>query len=319
MIGGGLGDRGDRGDRVEPIKPSARARSRSRSHIPPQKHIRDEEHPPVHMTPIKRSARASSRSRSPIPPQKYIRYEEQPPVHMTPIKRSARASSRSRSPIPPQKYIRYEEQPPDDMTPINDEDGTQPCGRQKIIEELQRKGRYDKWKKLGSKFGLTSKTLELKLFSVRPFMYYDVDENIVKVSMVTSTYDERPNVDNIAVFEYVKDPTYVDQSKYRIVNMSESLSTNGLLTCTGLAMIIGTKKFMTHLDAQTPIHPIIYAIGKIISTERIRTDSLKPIIYAGPFDSDITLEKAKEICSTVGIPQINYDIRKVCMTDQVRI
>ena len=190
---------------------------------------------------------------------------------------------------------------------------------QEIIEELKTKGKYDEWISLGSKFGLTSDTLQSNFFLVRPYKYYDVDENLVNVSMITSTY--RPDVDNIAVFKqhYVKDPTHVDQSKYRIGNISEELSTTGLATCTGLAMIIGTKKFMTHLDATTPIDPIISAIGKIITTEGIVAGSLNPIIYAGNLDSSLTLEKAKEICSRVGIPETNYNIENVCMMDRVRI
>ena len=177
---------------------------------------------------------------------------------------------------------------------------------QEIIEELKTKGKYDEWITLGSNFGLTSDTYEQNfflgsnfgltsdtyeqnVFSVRPYKYYDVDKNLVNVSMVTSTY--RPDVDNIAVFKphYVEDPTHVRQSEYRIRNISEELSTTGLATCTGLAMIIGTKKFMTHLDATTPIDPIISAIGEIITTEGIVAGSLNPIIYAGDLGSSLTL------------------------------
>jgi len=190
---------------------------------------------------------------------------------------------------------------------------------QEIIDELTTKGKYDEWVSLGRKFGLKSDTLNAKFFLVRPYSYYDVDGNIVNVSMVQTTY--RPDVDNIAVFKqhYVKDPTHVDQSKYRIVDMSESLSTSGLATCTGLAMIVGTKKFMTHLDANTPIRPIINAINQIITTEKIETGLLKPIIYAGNLDSSVTIQKAKEICLTLGIPETNYEILNVCMMDKVRI
>jgi hypothetical protein len=191
--------------------------------------------------------------------------------------------------------------------------------QEEIIEELITKGKYDEWVRLGSMFGLTSDILQVQNFLVRPYIYYDVDGNIVNVSMVQKRY--RSDVDNIAVFKqhYVKDPTHVDQSKYIIANMSESLSTSGLATCTGLAMIIGTKKFMTHLDAETPILPIIIAINQIIKTERIETTSLRPIIYAGDFGSSLTLEKAKEICLTLGIPETNYKISNVCMLDEVRI
>ena len=191
--------------------------------------------------------------------------------------------------------------------------------KKKIINELKTKGKYDEWVSLGSYFGLTSDTLQIETFLVRPYMYYDVNGKIVNVSMVSKTYI--PDLDNIAVFKqhYVKDPTHVDQSKYRIVDASDSLSTAGLATCTGLAMIIGTKKFMTHLDATTPIDPIIYAINQITATEEIVVGSLKPIIYVGDLDSSLTLEKAKEICSSVGIPKTNYNIKNVCMIDRVII
>ena len=191
--------------------------------------------------------------------------------------------------------------------------------QEEIIDELKTKGKYDEWVKLGSNFGLTSDTLKAKFFLVRPVKYYDVDGNIVNVSMITQTY--RPDVDNIAVFEQivVEDPTRVKQSKYRFVDSSEVLSTSGLATCTGLAMIIGTKKFMTHLDATTSIYKIIIDIRKVIATEKIEPSSLTPIIYAGNLDSSLTLQKAKEICLQLGIPETNYKIQNVCMFTRVTI
>lgn len=190
---------------------------------------------------------------------------------------------------------------------------------QEIIDELTTKGKYDEWDSLGRKFGLTSNTLKVPVFLVRPYKYYDVDGNIKHVSMVTKKY--RPDVDNIAVFNQyvVKDPSHVDKRKYKIVNISESLSTSGLLTCTGLAMIVGTKKFMTHLDATTPIDPIKEAINQTITTEQIEPASLRPIIYTGNGYSSITLQKAKEICLLVGIPETNYEIIEACMFDKVSI
>jgi len=195
--------------------------------------------------------------------------------------------------------------------------------KEEIIAELKSKGRYDEWVALGSKFGLTSDTLiyEQSAFLERPFNYYNVDENIVPVSMVQKTY--RDDVDNIAVFEqlYVKDPTHVDQSKFRIVDIKETLSTTGLVTCTGLAMIIGTKKFMTHLDAATDVKQIISAVGMLIAEEEIDPSSIEPIIYAGRLDSkkNSTLQKARDICLSVGIPAENFVETNVCMMDTVKI
>ena len=137
--------------------------------------------------------------------------------------------------------------------------------------------------------------------------------------MITSTY--RPDVDNIAVFKQfvVKDPTHVDKAKYRVTNINSNLSTTGLASCTGLAMIIGTKKFMTHLDALTRIEPIIFAISSVIATEEIIPELLEPFIYAGNLGSSITLQKAIDICLSVGIPEINYKIIDVSMFDRVLI
>lgn len=190
-----------------------------------------------------------------------------------------------------------------------------------IIQEIIEKGKYNDWVKFGSQFGLTSDTLQTDIFLVRPYQYYDVDDKLVKVSMVGKTY--RPDLNNIAVFKShnVNPPTHVEQSKYRIVDVSKTLSTSGLTSCTGLAMIIGTKKFMTHLDVNTPTIPIIEAINEIIKTEGIVAGSLEPIIYVGSFyfNTSLTLEKAKEICSKVGIPETNYKIEDVCLTQTVSI
>jgi hypothetical protein len=215
--------------------------------------------------------------------------------------------------------IRHSRQPENGFAKIPVERHQNKAQEQEIIHELKTKGKYDEWVSLGSNFGLTSNTLKAKFFLQRPFKYYDVNGNIVPVSMVQKTY--RPDVDNIAVFNqhYVKDPTRVEQSKYRIVSIPEELSTAGLATCTGLAMIIGTKKFMAHLDAVTSIDPIITAIQGIIAAEEIAAESLIPIIYAGNLNSSLTLEKAKEICSRVGIPEKNYNIQRVCMFERVRI
>jgi hypothetical protein len=190
---------------------------------------------------------------------------------------------------------------------------------QEIIDELKEKGKFEEWKKLGSYFGLTSNTSKLKDFMVRPYRYFNIDGEIVSVSMINKNYVDKTDVDNIAVFKQIleEDPTHVDPSKYRLEE--GTLSTSGLATCTGLAMIIGTKKFMTHLAATTPIEPIIDAIKKEIFTENINPELLKPFIYAGFIHSDVTLQKAKDICLLLGIPEKNYKVSYVSMMDRVSI
>ena len=90
---------------------------------------------------------------------------------------------------------------------------------QEIINELKNKRKYNEWVSLGSKFGLISNTINAKFFLVRPYKYYDVDKNIVNVSMVQSNY--RPDVDNIAVFKQfvIKYPSYTrDFIKFTYIN-----------------------------------------------------------------------------------------------------
>ena len=129
----------------------------------------------------------------------------------------------------------------------------------------------------------------------------------------------RSDLDNVAVFEQFveEDPSHVKQGTYKIVNSNEPLTTTGLATCTGLTMLIGDKKFMTHLDATTPVSSIIDDINKVISEQNVDPNKLEPHIYTGNLETDLTLQKAKDICSVVGIPEKNYIIEQVCMFDIV--
>ena len=192
--------------------------------------------------------------------------------------------------------------------------------QEEIIEELKSKGKYDEWVSLGSYFGLTSNVLDVKFFLIRPYKYYNVDENIINVSMIQKTY--RQDVDNIAVFKQIliKDPTYVEQSEYRIVNISETLTTAGLATCSGLTMIIGNKKFLTHLDALTDINPMVINLIKILSEQSLTPNNITNIkIYTGSLDSSLTKQKSIEICSQLGIEESRIEILQVCMFDIISI
>jgi hypothetical protein len=192
--------------------------------------------------------------------------------------------------------------------------------KNEIIDELKSKGKYEEWIRIGGNFGLTSNTLNAKFFLIRPYKYYDVDGNIVDVSMVQSDY--RPDVNNIAVFKQfiIRDPTHVDQSTYRICDISETLSTTGLATCTGLIMIIGNKKFLTHLDASTNILPIVKDINKTLSEYNSIPNNITNIkIYAGSLDHSLSIIKAKDICTLVGIEESKIEILQACMFDRVSI
>jgi transposase-like protein len=190
---------------------------------------------------------------------------------------------------------------------------------EEIIDELKAKGKYDEWVEEGSKFGLTCSFCPAELFKIRPVKFYDVDGNIVNVSMVSQKYNNSPDIDNIAVFKQIstKDPNVVNQNTFRIVEKNQTLYTSGLATCTALTMVIGTKKFLTHLSASTKIEKIIGHIKATIIKENINPESLKPYIYTGSFNSKDSLDNAENICASLGIPKENYKIYVVSPFDKV--
>ena len=197
-----------------------------------------------------------------------------------------------------------------------------------ILQELKRKGKYDEWVSHGSYFGQTG-----SIFTTREYKYYDMDGDIINVSSVSKTY--RDDVVNTPVFKqyYVEDVTHVRQATYRIVSNSEELSTSGLATCCGLAILLGDKKFLAHLDTsmKNKIPPHIsesyYDTLDIILTRYDRAmvkvlqheikGEVKATIYAGNMYSDLSVKKAKKICSMVGITDIT--IVNVDMFDRVSI
>lgn len=190
--------------------------------------------------------------------------------------------------------------------------------QEEIIKELQTKQKYKEWIDKGSYYGLISDTLNAELFKVRPYSYYDVNNNIIRVSMIQK--DFRPDVINIPVFGQVIKPrpsSYISQGTFKIVDKNQPLNTAGLATCTGLAMNIGNKKFMTHLDALTNIEDIIIAIKDTMKKEKIKGSTIHPTIYAGTLDSELTIEKAKQICTEVSILTENITQKYVCMIDDI--
>jgi hypothetical protein len=216
-------------------------------------------------------------------------------------------------------------------------------GEAEILQELQDKGKFDEWVKFGRLYGLTSDNSHAKFFVVRPFIYRNIDDTPVAVSMVQSTF--RPDVDNIAVFQQVHkkkeiDPCFVAQGTHKFVSVSSITSfscfvtygfvpsdalaskylyTSCLATCSSLAMVIGTRKFMTHLDARTRTEPILADLWRMIQEEQISPETLRPTICTGALDSTITEFKAMHICGSLRIPYQNVYIQSVCMFDTVVI
>ena len=202
----------------------------------------------------------------------------------------------------------------------------------KLLQELKEKGKYDEWVLHGSYYGQTG-----SIFIKREYKYYDMDGDIINVSCVSKVY--RNDVINTPIFKqyYVKDLTNVKQATYRIVSNSEELSTSGLATCCGLAILLGDKKFLAHLDTsmknKIPPH-VTQSYYDTLDIKLTRYDremvnvlqneikskvltECKATIYAGNLYSDLSVTKAKKICSMVEITDIT--IVNVDMFDRVSI
>jgi hypothetical protein len=181
--------------------------------------------------------------------------------------------------------------------------------KQYIIDELYKKGKYDEWVYLGSNFGFLS-----DLTKYPQYLYTDMNGYIVNVTMVSNEYDQTKN--NVAVFNYndrIMGPI-VEQSKFRIVNNNEKLTTSGLFTCSGLSIIIGNKKFLTHIDATTNIDPMIIAIKYEIENQLLNPYTIDNInIFKGNGNTSYSFEKAKEICLKIGIQEHKINIKNVNM------
>jgi len=182
-----------------------------------------------------------------------------------------------------------------------------------IISELLEKGKYEDWISKGSYFTYRSSKLKL------PFRYKFIDMNGKVISGPMQSKEYRSDLEeNIPIFGQVfkKDPNFVNQGKFRIAPISGRLTTSGLATCSGLSMSVGKRKFLTHLDANTDIQPMISSLLDLIKTEGVLPTNIN--IYPGNLDSIITEQKAKEIITGIGgdLHSINIH-RETCMLSNI--
>lgn len=68
---------------------------------------------------------------------------------------------------------------------------------------------------------------------------------------------------------------YVPQAAFTIQPVETPVLTYGLATCTALSMIIGKKRFLAHIDAETDVMPMILAIVDTIKAEKARPTDVK--------------------------------------------
>ena len=186
--------------------------------------------------------------------------------------------------------------------------------RTRLIRELVDADQYDRWVAMGSYFGQSGGLISSELI---PIPYKDMHGDIVYVQLVDDEFHRWAN--NIPVFEYVhvEDPSTVCQGRFRIVDENEPLSTSGLTSCTGVAMKIGSKKFMTHLDASTTIEEMVTALRQVMAKEKKKPTDVN--IYNGTVRSEMTLERARQLCDAVGIPPESQHTQSVQFFEKVRI
>lgn len=201
----------------------------------------------------------------------------------------------------------------------------------KYIRLLKNNNLYEKWVENGSYFGIIQHPPGESVV-----IYKDMFNNNVGVNMVsTDFYDIEKGV-SFPVFNYVSQgsvydlPQYllngipirlkVKQGQFLIVPKTESLTTAGLATCSGLAMIIGTKKFLTHLDATTNIVPIINAIKDTLTEENMTSANIDEIrVWQGTiYGRNHALNKVDRILEAIGInPTSPIVVREdVCYMDE---
>lgn len=68
---------------------------------------------------------------------------------------------------------------------------------------------------------------------------------------------------------------YVPQGTFTIQHVETPILTYGLATCTALSMVIGKKRFLAHIDADTDVVPIVLAIVDTIKAEKAKPTEVK--------------------------------------------
>jgi hypothetical protein len=182
-----------------------------------------------------------------------------------------------------------------------------------IIHILKAKNRYDDWVEYGCNFGLTSDRLG-GIFTDKPYKYYNIDDNIVNVTIVQNAY--RHDVDNIPVFAQLigSDPSFVYQSEFKLCSSIKSLTTGNLGTSCALSMTIGDQKLLACIGSTTQTDRLINKVKRILNNDPIVNDPRVNITNIQIFVGDLD----KMFCSFYKIKNIlkllNIDEKDVYVT-----
>ena len=182
------------------------------------------------------------------------------------------------------------------------------------INILKYKNKYEEWR-VNSNWGIITDPV-----SQGVSIYQGIDK-LVAVNFAQPTLNTHgvPIKDFFPIFKWVRvgdmrdfpdkilpgGPTYLDvgQGTFKIVDDAQTLRTTGLGSCTALAMKIGSKKFLTHLDATTNIAPIISAIQREISLSSGPSTITNITVHSGGMDGYAhAIQKANDILIAIKIP-----------------
>ena len=156
-----------------------------------------------------------------------------------------------------------------------------------VRDDLKKYNKYEEWIEHGSYFGIVRDPPDQNVAIYKNMHGEDVGVN-------EATTDPGKISGKITrcfpIFKFVRRGTLknlpeeltvgmtmkyvVEQGKHLIMNKTEMLTTSGLATCVALAIRIGNKKVMSHVDATTNIHRIIRDIQQTMTDEKIDSSGM---------------------------------------------
>ena len=175
---------------------------------------------------------------------------------------------------------------------------------EELIKELKDAGKYDEWFRKGHSYGITMRGNRNRRFNEWTL----IDGSTRKFSTITESYWDGQI--NTPVFDMVgSNSNYVRQSSFLIVPNSRKLYTFGMSTCSGLTMILGNQKFLSHIDAITNTSEMLSAIQECLRKQDLSTSDISNVkIYRGPQNSNRTYQIIHELLEHLSIPKNKIEV-----------
>ena len=201
-----------------------------------------------------------------------------------------------------------------------------------VRDDLKKYNKYEEWIEHGSYFGIVRDPPDQNVAIYKNMHGEDVGVN-------EATTDPGKISGKITrcfpIFKFVRRGTLknlpeeltvgmtmkyvVEQGKHLIMNKTEMLTTSGLATCVALAIRIGNKKVMSHVDATTNIHRIIRDIQQTMTDEKIDSSGIDRVrVWEGTmYGNWHAIKKVDQIIEGVGIDAKKIHRQSVCFMTSV--